>query len=69
MWCCLTWATRDERIRRGAIYESVTRTRLTRLVALTGYGQAEDKQRTRDAGFDEHLIKPVDFSLLRRALG
>lgn len=43
--------------------------RLTRLVALTGYGQAEDKQRTRDAGFDDHLVKPVDFSLLRRALG
>jgi PAS domain S-box-containing protein len=42
---------------------------LVRLVALTGYGQAEDKQRTRDAGFDDHLIKPVDFSLLRRTLG
>jgi PAS domain S-box-containing protein len=42
---------------------------LVRLVALTGYGQAEDKERTRDAGFDDHLIKPVDFSLLRRALG
>ena len=40
-----------------------------RLVALTGYGQAEDRQRTRDAGFDDHLIKPVDFPLLRSALG
>ncbi len=40
-----------------------------RLIALTGYGQAEDKQRTREAGFDDHLVKPVAFSLLRRALG
>jgi len=32
-----------------------------RLVAVTGYGQAEDRIRTRDAGFDDHLIKPVDL--------
>jgi CheY-like chemotaxis protein/two-component sensor histidine kinase len=38
------------------------------LIALTGYGQGDDKQRTRDSGFDEHLVKPVDFSLLRKAL-
>jgi signal transduction histidine kinase/CheY-like chemotaxis protein len=31
-----------------------------RLVALTGYGQPEDQRRARDAGFDEHLTKPVD---------
>ncbi|MGC3969474.1 MAG: ATP-binding protein [Pirellulales bacterium] len=31
----------------------------TLIVALTGYGQAEDKRRSREAGFDEHLIKPV----------
>jgi signal transduction histidine kinase len=30
-----------------------------RLVALTGYGQAEDKRRAAEAGFDEHLVKPV----------
>lgn len=29
------------------------------LVALTGYGTAEDYRRTRDAGFDLHLVKPV----------
>ena len=34
--------------------------RATRLVALTGYGQPEDRRRTRDAGFDDHLVKPVD---------
>ncbi len=30
------------------------------LVALTGYGQAKDRQRTLEAGFDFHLVKPVD---------
>ena len=30
-----------------------------RLVALTGYGQPEDRKRSQDAGFDVHLIKPV----------
>ena len=31
-----------------------------RLIALTGWGQDEDKRRARDAGFDYHLTKPVD---------
>jgi CheY-like chemotaxis protein len=30
------------------------------LVALTGYGQESDRERVRQAGFDEHLVKPVD---------
>ena len=30
------------------------------LVALTGYGQEEDRRRSREAGFDRHLVKPVD---------
>jgi signal transduction histidine kinase/CheY-like chemotaxis protein len=30
------------------------------LIALSGYGQAEDRQRSRDAGLDHHLTKPVD---------
>ena len=33
--------------------------RVPRLVALTGYGADEDKRRTSDAGFDEHVLKPV----------
>jgi signal transduction histidine kinase/ActR/RegA family two-component response regulator len=41
----------------------------TRLVAVTGYGQAEDRRRAREAGFDEHLVKPVDPEALQRALG
>ncbi|RQP22164.1 response regulator [Piscinibacter terrae] len=34
------------------------------LVALTGYGQKEDQQRARDAGFDKHFVKPTDPRLL-----
>jgi CheY-like chemotaxis protein len=33
----------------------------TRLVAMTGYGQAEDRARSREAGFDVHLVKPVEM--------
>ncbi len=32
------------------------------IVALTGYGQLEDTQRTRDTGFDGHLVKPFDMT-------
>jgi PAS domain S-box-containing protein len=39
------------------------------IVALTGWGQAEDKQRSEDAGFDEHLVKPADIRALERLLG
>ncbi|HEY1229424.1 MAG TPA: ATP-binding protein, partial [Ramlibacter sp.] len=34
------------------------------LVALTGWGQSEDRQRTREAGFDEHLVKPAEIDVL-----
>jgi signal transduction histidine kinase/DNA-binding response OmpR family regulator len=34
------------------------------LVALTGWGQEEDKRRSREAGFDAHLVKPIDFEEL-----
>lgn len=41
------------------------------IIALTGWGQAEDRRRTAEAGFDHHLVKPVDvatlLSLLARA--
>ncbi|HLV22754.1 MAG TPA: response regulator, partial [Polyangiaceae bacterium] len=38
------------------------------LVALTGYGSESDRARTRDAGFDEHLTKPVPRAELLAAL-
>ena len=34
------------------------------LVALTGWGQEEDREQSRDAGFDAHLVKPVDLEAL-----
>jgi PAS domain S-box-containing protein len=34
------------------------------IVALTGWGQESDRRRTREAGFDHHLTKPVDFTAL-----
>ena len=39
------------------------------LVALTGYGQDEDKQQALAAGFDYHLVKPVDLEALQRLVG
>jgi PAS domain S-box-containing protein len=38
------------------------------LIALTGWGQEEDRKRAREAGFDHHVVKPVDFKLLARLL-
>jgi CheY-like chemotaxis protein len=38
------------------------------LVALTGYGQDEDRRRSLEAGFDAHLTKPADPSVLQRLL-
>jgi len=38
------------------------------LIALTGWGQEEDRRRSKEAGFDHHLTKPIDFSLLQRLL-
>ena len=38
------------------------------LVALTGWGQDEDRRRVREAGFDHHLVKPVDLASLQPLL-
>lgn len=40
----------------------------TRLIAHTGFGSAQDRQKTRDAGFDFHLVKPANFDDLERSL-
>lgn len=39
-----------------------------RLIAITGYGQAGDRQRASAAGFDDHLVKPVTLAALERTL-
>ncbi|MEZ5286713.1 MAG: ATP-binding protein [Vicinamibacterales bacterium] len=38
------------------------------IVALTGWGQAEDRRRTQQAGFDRHIVKPIDPSALQSLL-
>jgi CheY-like chemotaxis protein len=50
------------RIRAGAGGRSIL------LIALTGYGQAEDRSRARDAGFSLHLTKPVSPERLNAAI-
>ncbi len=55
-------------------YEVATRLRQmppfeqTTLIAITGYGQADDRRRAREAGFDHHLTKPVFFEHLQQVL-
>lgn len=38
-----------------------------RLIALTGHGTERDRQRSRDAGIDEHLLKPIEIESLTRS--
>jgi signal transduction histidine kinase/CheY-like chemotaxis protein len=38
------------------------------MIALTGWGQANDKKLAMEAGFDRHLVKPVDYELLKRCI-
>jgi CheY-like chemotaxis protein len=51
-----------ERIREEAACRGI------RLIAMTGYGQRADRERAFAAGFDAHLVKPVDLDELHRAL-
>ena len=39
------------------------------LVALTGWGQEEDRRKSSEAGFNGHLVKPVDHAALMKLLG
>jgi PAS domain S-box-containing protein len=38
------------------------------LIALTGWGQEEDRRKSKEAGFDHHMVKPVDYSALMTLL-
>lgn len=38
------------------------------IIAVSGYGQPEDRRRSREAGFDQHLVKPVDLAALLASL-
>jgi CheY-like chemotaxis protein len=44
----------------AALRATDPRTASTHVVAVSGYGQARDRERSREAGFDAHLTKPVD---------
>jgi two-component system, chemotaxis family, CheB/CheR fusion protein len=44
------------------------RGRAVRLIAVSGYGQPQDRARSREAGFDAHLVKPVDPAALNEVL-
>jgi PAS domain S-box-containing protein len=44
------------------------RGRTVRLIAVSGYGQPQDRERSREAGFDAHLVKPVDPVALNEVL-
>jgi PAS domain S-box-containing protein len=46
-----------EQLRKEACKEAL-------IVAVSGYGQDEDRRRSREAGFDQHLVKPVDYDAL-----
>jgi CheY-like chemotaxis protein len=50
------------------IRERPSKTRRPLLVALTGWGQDEDRHRSQEAGFDAHMVKPMDERALRRLL-
>jgi CheY-like chemotaxis protein len=50
------------RVRQNHDYDDIV------LIALTGWGQEEDRQRTRDAGFNHHLVKPADINELQELL-
>jgi CheY-like chemotaxis protein len=49
-------------VRQRAEFDSIM------LIALTGWGLAEDRHRTQTAGFDHHLVKPADITALQSLL-
>jgi CheY-like chemotaxis protein len=51
-----------KRIRQQAALHNIV------LVAMTGYGLEKERQRSQEAGFDHHLVKPVDFGTLEQIL-
>lgn len=47
---------------------AITAEKLTKGIALSGYGSQEDEDRSYAAGFQKHLTKPVDFTLLEQVV-
>ena len=53
-----------ERLRGGARPAQQPESQQALLIALTGYGEAESRSRSAQAGFDFHMVKPADVNLL-----
>ncbi len=66
------WVLLDIGLPRISGYEVVQRIKATHpwivVVALSGYGRPEDRQRAAASGFDAHLVKPVDYDALRQLM-
>ena len=67
-WACSTSAFRNRRLRAGAARPRRPPPAHMYLVAVTGWGQDEDRQRAREAGFDSHLTKPAEPEAVRHVL-
>ena len=52
----------------GSVLRQSSETTDARLIAVTGYGEPRDRLRALAAGFDQHLVKPVDPTVLLREL-
>lgn len=63
--CAGSWCWSPESPNEGGRNGAAGHTRAA-LVALTGYGRESDVQRSREAGFDHHLVEPVDLGRLRK---
>ena len=51
-----------QRVRKRSDFDQIV------LIAMTGWGQAEDRNRSKTAGFDHHLVKPADIVTLQTLL-
>ena len=51
-----------KRLRQQPVFQNVT------LIAMTGYGHEADRERSLEAGFDHHLVKPVGFGTIDKIL-
>jgi CheY-like chemotaxis protein len=63
---CMPVTAGDEVARRIPAKKDATK---AWLMALTGWGQSNDRRRTRQAGFDHHLAKPMDIPALAALIG
>jgi hypothetical protein len=62
------WNAQAQRLRSGSAHPTATLRRGRAFGALTGWGQEEDRRRSREAGFDVHLVKPIDPKNLNKIL-